>query len=67
MYRKLVAKWESPDGWFCRKGGNQHGHRVLESGGTLGAFFFSQDRNVKCGGLCMKREMHAEKTYWKNH
>ncbi len=53
---------------FCRKGGNQHGHRVLESGGTLGAFlFFSQDRNVKCGGLCMKREMHAEKTYWKNH
>lgn len=52
---------------FCRKGGNQHGHRVLESGGTLGAFLFLQDRNVKCGGLCMKREMHAEKTYWKNH
>lgn len=25
---------------FCRKGGNQHGHRVLESGGTLGAFLF---------------------------
>lgn len=52
---------------FAEKAGISTGIEFWRVEAPWVPFFFSQDRNVKCGGLCMKREMHAEKTYWKNH
>ena len=56
-------------GWmgFAEKAGISTGIEFWRVEAPWVPFFFSQDRNAECGGLCMKREMDAEKTYWKKH